>query len=123
MVHGKTGQEFKHSKNLGQRIIKGIQDKREAKFSSLGDWKLSSSTERNRRVEEGNGLPSISLRYDTFETMAGPIEPKSPYIGSYNYKMGKQKENILLNNFQRNQHFFFFYCGREIGKKGLYLSL
>lgn len=61
MVHGKTGQ-VKHSKNLGQRLIKGIEDKRETKVSSLGDWKLSSSTERNRRVEEGNGLPSISLR-------------------------------------------------------------
>jgi len=75
MIHRKAGQSFKHSKNLGQRIIKDIEDKSEAKVSSLGDWKLSSSTERNR-VEEGNGLLSISLGYDKFEVMAGPPEQK-----------------------------------------------
>lgn len=85
MRHGKTGQDFKHCENLGQRIIKDTEDKREAKFSSLGDWKLSSSTGRNRGVEESNGSPSISLRYDEFEVMAGPSEQKKP-TGSYNYK-------------------------------------
>lgn len=55
MIHGKAGQDLKHSKNLGQRIIKDIEDKSKAKVSSLGDWKLSSSTERNIGVEEGNG--------------------------------------------------------------------
>lgn len=78
MIHGKAGQDLKHSKNLGQRIIKDIEDKSEAKVSSLGDWKLSSSTERNRGVEEGNGWLSISLGYDKFEVMAGPPEQKSP---------------------------------------------
>lgn len=92
-VHEKTGQEFKHSKNLGQRIIKGIEDKREAKVSSLGDQKLSSSTKRNTGVEENNGLPSISLRYDTSETMAGSIELKSPQVTMIT--KWENKENIF----------------------------
>lgn len=37
MINGKAGQDFKHSKNLGQRIIKDIEDKSEARVSSLGD--------------------------------------------------------------------------------------
>lgn len=51
--------------NLGQRIFIDIENKREAKVSSLGDETLNSSTERNR--EEGNGLPLTSLEYDEFE--------------------------------------------------------
>lgn len=77
MIHGKAGQDFKHSKNLGQRIIKDTEDKSETEVSSLGDWKLSSSSERNR-VEEGKGLFSIGLGYDKFEVMAGPPDQKSP---------------------------------------------
>lgn len=57
MIHGKAGQDFKHSENLGQRTIKDIEDKREAKVSSLGDWTLSNSTERNRRGGEEMGCP------------------------------------------------------------------
>jgi len=52
--------------NLGQRIFIDIENKREAKVSSLGDETLNSSTERNRG-EEGNGLPLTSLEYDEFE--------------------------------------------------------
>lgn len=78
MIHGKAGQDFKHSKNLGQRIIKDTQDKSETEVSSLGDWKLSSSSERNRGVEEGKGWFSIGLGYDKFEVMTGPPDQISP---------------------------------------------
>lgn len=74
MRYGKIGQDFKYCENLGQRIIKDIEDKREVKFFSLGDWKFSSLIGRNRGVEEGNGSFSISFRYDEFEVMVGFFE-------------------------------------------------
>ena len=48
MIQRKTRQDFTRPKNLGQRTIKDIEDKREAKLFSLEDWTLSRSTGRNR---------------------------------------------------------------------------
>ena len=37
MIQRKTRQDFTHSENLGQRTIKDIEDKREAKVVGLED--------------------------------------------------------------------------------------
>lgn len=77
MIQRKTRQDFKYAENLGQRIIKDIEDKREANVSSLEDRTLSSSTEGNRGGEEGNGLPLISLEYDEFEVWQDLLSKKA----------------------------------------------
>ena len=48
MIQRKTRQDFTHPENLGQRNIKDIEDKREAKVVGLEDRTLSRSTGRNR---------------------------------------------------------------------------
>lgn len=49
MIQRKTRQDFKYAENLGQRIIKDIEDKREAKVSSLED---RHSVVQLREIEE-----------------------------------------------------------------------